>query len=134
MPISPEEVISLRKFFIEELQENGYNDIVQQVNTRLLRDKNQQELTNQPYNLLMYYIDEACNILKSVSNVNYRGLLDNLNASISGEEQAVTSLSVQGIGPDNEAYYDLSAAPNYTKLITLIREIQSDIQNQNELP
>jgi len=132
MPITAQQADNLRSFFTNELQINGYADVIRQVNVRLARNPLVDNLAFQSYTLLMFYIDETLDILRSMSIQYYGNLFEQLNSVIEG--QPITSLIVRGIDPETIPDRDLSSAPDYSQLITQIEQIRAEIQTQNELP
>lgn len=132
MAITTEQANTLLEFYIEQLQEKGFEDVVDQVNELFLRDEELQQLSNQPYRLLMFYISQTGRILQSMSNSNYQGILRKLNSSLTTEGEGITSLVIQGVGPERAEPFDLSDSPNYGNLIGLLEGIQAEIQRENE--
>jgi len=113
---------------IEELEANGFGEVVRQVRIRLEEafgdDGDILEISNRQQ--LKFYLSESIQILDSMSVSHLSEIIGLLN-EFTQTEQPINEIRVALI---NEQYYNLSELPDYTAIITVLRNIQSELSNE----
>nr|WP_314494607.1 hypothetical protein [uncultured Chryseobacterium sp.] len=128
--ITPQQANDIRAFLIKELNNNGFSDVVTQVNTRLEEEYEEEKFEGQPRYLLDFYLTESIEILENLSNKNFQGLINRLNKFTNGKEK-IKTINVELLNSGEQVYYDLSELPNYEKIISNFREILQEIRKEN---
>lgn len=128
--ITPEQSNDIRDFLIKELNKNGFGDIVTEVNTRLEEEYDEEKFEMQPRYLLDFYLSQSIEVLENLSNKNFQGLINRLNAFTKGEKK-IETINVELLNSGKRIYYDLSKLPNYDKIISIFREILQEIRKEN---
>lgn len=104
----------------DELEKNGYGEVVKIVGIRL---SNHEELASfqfeeNSYQVLKFYLTQTIEILKSLSSASVRQSINLLNSSL--VEGRIDKIQVELFGGGN---IDLEELPNYTSLINEMQEI-----------
>ncbi|MCW3167924.1 hypothetical protein OMO38_05225 [Chryseobacterium sp. 09-1422] len=128
--ITPEQANDIRAFLIKELNNNGFSDVVTQVNTRLEEEYEEEKFEGQSRHLLDFYLTESIEILENLSNKNFQGLINRLNEFTNGKEK-IKTINVELLNSGEQVYYSLSELPNYEKIISTFREILQEIRKEN---
>ena len=128
--ITPEQANDIRDFLIKELNNNGFGDIVTEVNTRLEEEYEEEKFERQPRYLLVFYLTQSIEVLENLSNKNFQGLINRLNEFTKGEKK-IETINVELLNSGEQVYYDLSELPNYDKIISTFREILQEIRKEN---
>ena len=128
--ITPEQANDIRDFLIKELNNNGFGDIVTEVNTRLEEEYEEEKFERQPRYLLDFYLTQSIEVLENLSNKNFQGLINRLNAFTKAEKK-IETINVDLLNSGEQVYYDLSELPNYDKIISTFREILQEIRKEN---
>lgn len=128
--ITPEQANDIRNFLIKELNNNGFGDIVTEVNTRLEEEYEEEKFERQPRYLLDFYLTQSIEVLENLSNKNFKGLINRFNEFTKGEKK-IEAINVELLDSGEQVYYDLSELPNYDKIISTFREILQEIRKEN---
>lgn len=128
--ITPEQANDIRDFLIKELNNNGFGDIVTEVNTRLEEEYEEEKFERQPRYLLDFYLNQSIEVLENLSNKNFQGLINRLNEFTKGEKK-IETINVELLNSGEQVYYDLSELPNYDKIISTFQEILQEIRKEN---
>lgn len=128
--ITPEQANDIRDFLIKELNNNGFGDIVTEVNTRLEEEYEEEKFERQPRYLLDFYLTQSIEVLENLSNKNFQGLINRFNEFTKGEKK-IETINVELLNSGEQVYYDLSELPNYDKIISTFREILQEIHKEN---
>lgn len=128
--ITPEQAIDIREFLINELTNNGFGDIVTEVNIRLAEDYEEENFEREPRYLLDFFLTQSIEVLENLSNKNFQGLLNRLN-EFTKSEQTIKTINVELLNSGEQSYYDLSELPNYDKIISTFRTILEEIRKEN---
>lgn len=128
--ITSEQANDIRDFLIKELNNNGFGDIVTEVNTRLEEEYEEENFERQPRNLLDFFLTQSIEILEDLSNNNFQGLINRLNEYTNGENK-IETINVELLNSGEQVYYDLSELPSYDKIISTFRNILQDIRKEN---
>ncbi|OIN58291.1 hypothetical protein [Arsenicibacter rosenii] len=128
--ITPEQANEIRNFLIKELNNNGFGDIVTEVNTRLEEEYEEENFERQPRYLLDFYLTQSIEVLENLSNKNFQELINRLNEFTKGEKK-IETINVELLNSGEQVYYDLSELPNYDKIISTFREILQEIREEN---
>nr|WP_068887314.1 hypothetical protein [Pedobacter panaciterrae] len=124
----------LRIYLIDELNNNGFSDIVIEANTRLeensplpKENRNGIEFSRTPNNQLNRFLAYSIEVFRDYSNHNYNALLEKFN-SLSPKEIIIDKLEVTN--EDNPNVYDLRELPDYQPIINVLLEIQQDLNQE----
>lgn len=128
--ITPEQANDIRDFLIKELINNGFGDIVTEINTRLEEEYEEEKFERQPRYLLDFYLTQSIEVIENLSNKNFQGLINRLNEFTKGEKK-IETINVELLNTGEQVYYDLSELPNYDKIISTFREILQEIRKEN---
>lgn len=129
--MTTEEAIEIREHLIEQLNINGFGDVVTEVNTRLREDYDEKEFERNPRYLLDFYLRESVDILENLSNsTSYSKIISRINEVITGEAK-VEKISVELMNQGELAYSDLTDLPNYENIIEEFKSIINEISNEN---
>ena len=128
--ITPEQANDIRDFLIKELNNNGFGDIVTEVNTRLEEEYEEEKFERQPRYLLDFYLTQSIEVLENLSNKNFQGLINRLNEFTKGENK-IETINVELLNSGEQVYYDLSELPSYDEIISTFREILQEIRKEN---
>lgn len=128
--ITPEQAIDIREFLVKELNNNGFGDIVTEVNTRLAEEYEEEKFERHPRYLLDFFLTQSIEILENLSNKNFQGLLNRLN-EFAKSEQPIKTINVELLNSGEESYYDLSELPNYDEIISTFGTILEEIRKEN---
>lgn len=128
--MTSEQAIDLREYLIEQLNSNGFSDIVTEVNTRLEEDYEKEGIENNPRYFLDFFLKESIEVLNSLSNNNYDELINKFNKFNSGDDR-IEKISVELLSQGEAIYFDLRDLPNYKKIIGSFQEILEEIRKEN---
>lgn len=128
--ITSEQANDIRDFLIKELNNNGFGDIVTEVNTRLEEEYEEENFERQPRYLLDFFLTQSIEVLENLSNKNFQGLINRFNEFTKGEKK-IETINVELLNSGEQVYYDLSELPSYDKIISTFREILQEIRKQN---
>jgi hypothetical protein len=117
----------IREYLIEQLNKNGYSDIVREINTRLQEDFEEKDFHRTPRQLLNFFLSESIDILSSLSN-NYEELISRFN-KINSNDKNISGISVELLNQGETTFFDLKNLPNYTEITIAFEEVQSIIEN-----
>ena len=127
--ISSQEAIELRLHLINELVQNGFGDVVNEINTRLQEDYIEEGFERNARSLLEFFLAQSIEILENLSNKNFLQLINRFNELL-GEEK-VEGLRVELLNEGVQRYFDLKDLPEYGKIIATFQEIQNEIRREN---
>ncbi len=128
--ITSEQANDIRDFLIKELNNNGFGDIVTEVNTRLEEEYEEENFERQPRYLLDFFLTQSIEVLENLSNNNFQSLINRLNEFTKGENK-IETINVELLNSGEQVYYDLSELPSYDKIISTFREILQEIRKEN---
>jgi len=120
----------IREFLISQLNENEYNDIVAEVNTRLEEDYGERAFERNPISVLTFFLVESIEVLENLSNRNFGSLISRFNQIISGENK-IGRISVELLNQGKSVYFDLKDLPDYKNIIIDFRDILNQIRSDN---
>jgi hypothetical protein len=124
------QAIEIQQHLIQELNSTGFGDLVQDT-LLYLQDQLPENETVRPRNFLLQFLEEMIYSIQQISNDNYGGLLERLNAHLTNENKPVIqSLSVERVGTQGETF-DLRALPSYARLTANLRRIRSFLAESN---
>lgn len=128
--MTTEQATEIRTHLINELNANGFNDIVNEVNTRLQHDYGEGEFENTPRALLNFFLTESIDILEGISNNNFDSLINRFNFLNQGNIR-VDKIIVDHLNQGESESFDLSQLPNYRNIVLDFQEILIEISNEN---
>jgi hypothetical protein len=128
--MTQEQATEIREYLIDQLNVNGFGNVVAEVFTRLGEDYEEKEFEATPHFLLSFFLAESIDILENLSNTNFDDLLNKLNKFSSGDNK-VESISVELLNQGEPVYYDLVDLPDYKGIIKTFQNILSEIRNEN---
>jgi len=119
----------IREYIIEQLNVNGFSNIVTEVNTRLEEDYENESFKKNPYSLLTFFLRESIDILENLSNQRFDELLSRFNNI--NDNQRIDTISVELMNQGELVFYDLKDLPDYKEITITFQEILKEIQNRN---
>lgn len=119
----------IREYIIEQLNVNGFSNIVTEVNTRLEEDYENESFKKNPYSLLTFFLRESIDILENLSNQRFDELLSRFNNI--NDNQIIDTISVELMNQGELVFYDLKDLPDYKEITITFQEILKEIQNRN---
>ncbi len=128
--MTPEQATDIREHLINQLNANGFSDIVTEVNTRLEENYEEKEFERSPRYLLTFFLSESIDVLDGLSNKNYNKLLTRFNEFNKGDYR-VESISVELLNQGESVYFDLKELPDYKNIIDTFQNILNQITNEN---
>lgn len=104
----------------DELEKNGYGEVVKIVGIRLSNHEGLAsfQFEENSYQVLKFYLNQTIEILKSLSSASVRQSINLLNSSL--VEGRIDKIQVELFGGGN---IDLEKLPNYASLINEMQEI-----------
>jgi hypothetical protein len=124
------QAIEIREHLVNQLNANGFSDIVTEVNTRLEENYEESEFQRNPHNLLTFFLSESIEVLEGLSNKNYEKLLERFNEFTTGDNK-VQSISVELLNQGEHVYFNLKDLPNYNDITETFQNILNEIGNEN---
>ena len=128
--MTQEQATEIREHLINQLNANGFSDIVTEVNTRLEENYNEDELQKNPRYLLTFFITESIEVLEGLSNKDYDKLLGRFNEFTRGDNK-VQSISVELLNQGEPVYFDLKNLPDYNDITEAFQNILNEIRDEN---
>lgn len=128
--MTPEQATEIREHLINELNANGFNDIVTEVNNRLVENCEEMDFERTPRYLLTFFLSESISVIEGLSNKNFDKLLNKFNEFIKGNNR-IESISVELLSQGKSAYFNLKDLPDYKDIIETFLSILNQIHNEN---
>ncbi len=128
--MTQEQATEIREHLINQLNANGFSDIVTEVNTRLEENYNEDEFQKNPRYLLTFFITESIEVLEGLSNKDYDKLLGRFNEFTRGDNK-VQSISVELLNQGEPVYFDLKNLPDYNDITEAFQNILNEIRDEN---
>jgi hypothetical protein len=128
--MTPEQATEIREHLVKELNANGFNNILTEVNARLEENYEEGKFESSPRDLLIFFLTESIDILDGLSNKNYDGLINRFNEFIKGDNK-IETISVELLNQDELTYYDLKDLPDYKEIVFTFQTILNEIQKEN---
>lgn len=128
--MTAEQATDIREFLIKQLNSNGFSDIVTEVNIRLEENYEEEQFERNPRYLLDFFLSESIDVLDSLSNKNYSGLISKFDEFISGDNR-IEKISVELLNQGKSVFFDLEELPNYQTITTTFQEILNEIRREN---
>ncbi|WP_250255133.1 hypothetical protein [Chryseobacterium sp. Marseille-Q3244] len=132
--ITNSQATELREHLIREMQDNGFSNIVNEVNSRLKEDYTQDSQNGSQF-LLTFYLEESIDILENLSNKDYPGLIKRFNNFLVTNNDLkadqLQSIVVQLLSDGKEQEYDLANLPNYENVISILKKALEEIRSEN---
>lgn len=128
--MTAEQATDIREFLIKQLNSNGFSDIVTEVNTRLEENYEEGEFERNPRYLLDFFLSESIDVLDSLSNKNYSGLINRFNEFNSGDNR-IEKIYVELLNQGKSVFFDLQELPNYQTITTTFQEVLNEIRREN---
>lgn len=128
--ITLQQATEIRQHLIKELNNNGFSDIVTEVNTRLEEEYDERGFERNPKYLLDFFLTESIEVLENLSNKNFQELITRFNEFVSGEKK-IESINVELLNDGEQTFYDLKFLPNYNQIVASFREILNEIRKEN---
>lgn len=128
--VTEQQATEIRQHLIDELNKNGFGEVVSQVNTRLEEEYDDENFERNSRYLLGFFLTESIEVLENLSNDNYPELINRFN-EYTKAEQRIETITVELLNEGEQAFYDLKNLPSYNKIISSFREILNEIRNEN---
>jgi hypothetical protein len=128
--VTEQQATQIRQHLINELNKNGFGDIVSEVNTRLEEEYDEEKFERNSRYLLVFFLSESIEVLENLSNDNYPELINRFNEYTKGESR-IEAITVELLNEAEQGFYDLKDLPSYNKIISSFREILNKIRNEN---
>ena len=128
--VTSQQATELREFLIMELNNNGFGNIVIEVNTQLEEDFEEETFKKQPRDLLDFFLTQSIEVLENLSNKNFQNLVNQLNEFTTSKQQ-IEIIDVELLNSGEQKNYDLKELPNYEKIILTFRKILEEIRKEN---
>ncbi len=128
--MTQEHAIEIREHLVNQLNANGFSDIVTEVNTRLEENYEESEFQRNPRYLLTFFLSESIEVLEGLSNKNYEKLLGRFNEFTTGDNK-VQSISVELLNQGDPVYFNLKDLPDYNDITETFQNILNEIRNEN---
>lgn len=120
----------LREFLSNELIDNGFSDIVDEIDFRLLDSFNDNDRPQQnEREMLLFFLNQAIAIFDGISNKDIGALVSRINKNLQdGSIEGIEVLPIgKGLGP-----IDLAELPDYSEISKVLQEVLSQITNDND--
>ncbi|HAV55737.1 MAG TPA: hypothetical protein DCX41_12510 [Aequorivita sp.] len=127
--MTEEQSRELLNHLVSELNTNGFSFVVEEILLRLEEDFEQKEVDRGSRQVLMFYLNEAIEIIKNHSNNNYDNLIGNLNEYLT-QENKVKMISVELYEKDSTQVYNLADLPDYSELVDNLNNVRNEIFNE----
>lgn len=127
--MTPEQSTEIREHLINQLNANGFSDIVTEVNIRLEEDYEQKDFERNSHYLLNFFLSESIDVLESLSNKNFDKLLSKFNEFNEGDYD-IESISVELLDQGEPVYFNLKDLPDYKEIIEAFQKILNRINNE----
>lgn len=128
--MTPEQATDIREYLINQLNANGFSNIVTEVNTRLEENYEEKEFERSPRYLLTFFLSESIDVLEGLSNKNFDKLLNKFNEFNNGDNR-VESILVELLNQGEPVYFNLKDLPDYKDIIETFQSILNQISNEN---
>ena len=128
--MTPAQATEIREYLINQLNLNGFSDIVIEVNTRIEENYEEEQFEKNPFYLLDFFLKESIDVLDSFSNKNYEGLINRINEFNSGDNK-IEKISVELLNQGKSVFFDLQELPNYKTITATFQEILNEISREN---
>lgn len=128
--MTPKQATEIREHLINELNVNGFNQIVTEINTRLEENYDEKDFEKTPNYLLFFFLTESIEILDSLSNKNFNEILETFNKYNRGEN-SLESIAVELLNQGESIKFDLKDLPDYSQITETFRNILDEIRNEN---
>lgn len=128
--MTPLQAADFREFLSNELTANGFSDIVDEVNFRLLERFNDDERPLQGQNeILFFFLGETIKVFDQISNKDFSTIVSRINENL--EEGSIEGIEVELLGK-GEAPFNLAELPDYRIIANILSEIYEQIYNDND--
>lgn len=120
----------LREFLTNELINNGFSDIVDEIRFRLLENLNENNRPNKDQRgMLNIFLNHAIEIFDGISNKDFGALVSRINKNL--QEGTIEGVEVMSVDKVHENI-DLAELPDYSDISTVLQEVLKQITNDNE--
>jgi|GEM_PF-5334097 len=110
------------------LENYGFDEMVSEIFDNLNESLQQEKFPRNQEEILLFFLSESIEIMKSFSSKNYERLMSTFREYVQGD---VFTVLVEITNRKEITYFDLKEVPDYSKISSLFEEIYSEILNDN---
>lgn len=102
----------------------GFSEVVSEIFDNLNESLQQEKFPRNQEEILLFFLSESIEIMKSFSSKNYERLMSTFKEYVEGDVKRVL---VEINNRKEISYFDLEEIPDYSKISSLFEEIYSEI-------